>query len=418
MSCPVCIEPMNKSNRKSIDCVFCEYVACKDCYKRYLLDKKSSAHCMSCSKEWDLKIMIQKFDKSFLDKDYKKHREDVLIEKEKGLMVTTQPVVERLIIVEKIQAEIKELKKAKNANDMRIYDLTIKLKQNQNTVEVDRKKFIRKCTFDDCKGFLSSQWKCGLCEHRACSHCHELLSDIEHTCNKDTLETIKLLNRDTKNCPTCAVDIFKIEGCDQMFCTECHTPFSWKTGKIETGVIHNPHYFAYRREMGTLERNPLDVICGREIDNLFEYRLLNKITSVTNRNLTRASLRYIIHLSLVELPRYKRKTDIDINEDLRIDYMRNKISEVEFKKKLQIREKKISKTHEINNVLTMFISCQTDLFYRLYENVGDWDAISKESNILLSYVNDCLSSITNLYTKTKGVGLHLDESFRLTILKK
>ena len=46
-----------------------------------------------------------------------------------------------------------------------------------------------------------------------------------------------------------------------MWCTQCHTAFSWRTGEIETHVVHNPHYFQWMREQGSgaVPRAPGDV---------------------------------------------------------------------------------------------------------------------------------------------------------------
>lgn len=81
---------------------------------------------------------------------------------------------------------------------------------------VDRKKFVRKCPNGECHGFLSSALKCGLCECWVCSDCREVkgFSTEEkdsHKCNKDIVESIKLLEQDSKPYPKCTSLIFKID---------------------------------------------------------------------------------------------------------------------------------------------------------------------------------------------------------------
>ena len=81
-----------------------------------------------------------------------------------------------------------------------------------------------------------------------------------------------MLRKETKNCPVCAATIYKISGCYQMFCTQCKIAFSWKTGEIEKGVIHNPHFYQYQREAGQNIRNPQEVPCGG-IPEYYTFRL-------------------------------------------------------------------------------------------------------------------------------------------------
>ena len=64
-----------------------------------------------------------------------------------------------------------------------------------------------------------------------------------------SVETAKLIRQTTKPCPKCGLRIHKASGCDQMWCIDCKTTFSWNTGEIVTGgIIHNPHYFQYLRD--------------------------------------------------------------------------------------------------------------------------------------------------------------------------
>jgi hypothetical protein len=63
-----------------------------------------------------------------------------------------------------------------------------------------------------------------------------------------------------------------VRNCDQMFCTSCHTAFSWKTLEIVKGAVHNPHYFAWRQTQGVNERTIGDVQCGGVPDqSLFNF---------------------------------------------------------------------------------------------------------------------------------------------------
>jgi hypothetical protein len=122
----------------------------------------------------------------------------------------------------------------------------LKLKELQDKVTevtVEKREFVRKCP--KCEdGFLSTQWKCGLCSCRVCNHCLDVKSD-DHECNPDNILSAKTIESQTKPCPTCGVRVQKISGCSQMWCTSCKNAFDWSTGRKIDGVIHNPHYHEY-----------------------------------------------------------------------------------------------------------------------------------------------------------------------------
>lgn len=132
------------------------------------------------------------------------------------------------------------------------------------------------CPTLSCNG-LVARGRCGECKKKICVTCHEVVDNDGdsdgHVCDVDTLETIKLIKKETKPCPKCNVSIHKIDGCDQMFCTNCHTGFSWRTGQIQTR-IHNPHYFEWLRSRAhetAPAPAPDEDPCGRNLQNALAF---------------------------------------------------------------------------------------------------------------------------------------------------
>ncbi len=111
--------------------------------------------------------------------------------------------------------------------------------------------FVGKCPKAECMGFVDLEYICGLCKVEVCKECMEPKTAVQatHACNPDTVLNVKAMRKEAKPCPKCAAMISKIDGCDQMWCTQCHTAFSWRTGEEET-LVHNPHFYEWMRRTG------------------------------------------------------------------------------------------------------------------------------------------------------------------------
>jgi len=432
--CNICCDSYNKSSREKICCGYCDYPACKTCCETYILSE-NIPKCMNttCAKEWSRKFIREKFTNVFINTRFKNHLEELLFDQEKALLPATQPIIEEKIRKDNIKKEMAVL-------DNLIQDLYVQKRQLErnlyiNQIDTSSKKvsnYVRACSSEGCRGFLSSQWKCGICEKWTCPECHELKGfdrDCEHTCNPELVETAKLLAKDTKSCPKCQAKIFKIDGCDQIWCTQCHTAFSWKTGAIQTS-IHNPHYYEWQRKNGGAPRVAGDVECGQELNHttfdhfrnaivrgkhirFLKYYDPNSIDEYdwsarhhslhSNTNTLSDIIRRTIHNERVELPQFR--TDyLEKNQELRVQYLCNEIDEDTFKILVQRNDKKHRKNNEICQVIQVSVTAVTDIVFRIIDNLknstnGDdkFNELMIEFNGVREYCNEIFKDISFAY---------------------
>jgi hypothetical protein len=308
------------------------------------------------------------FTKKFINGDLKKHRETVLLDREKAMLPATQEACEREKNVRGMRNETYEMNDRKRILQQELYALNIAIREHENNIYRvrhnlartnedgnQRKQFVRKCPKESCKGFLSTQWKCGLCESHICKDCNEILDGPkeQHVCDENAKATVAMLAKDTKPCPTCGTMIFRISGCSQMWCPDCHTTFCWNTGRIETGMVHNPHYYEWLRRNGGQEnvaRNHGDYECG----GLPTIHSINALGVLKQEYVLFTGIyRMLAHIQRVEINRYHVGNDANVNEDLRINYMLNEMDEKTFAATLQKREKEKQKKTEYYQIYQM-----------------------------------------------------------------
>lgn len=445
MDCSICCVTTNLKN-PVVGCGFCDIQACRQCCERYLLSTFDDPHCMGCKHEWDKDKITKDFSKNFVTKKLKEHRENVLFEREKSLLPHSQDYVDaylalkntlkiknklllrnKQIDIDMCRMKLEELKNdaevlkgtvtTKEATSVKKHNKTIadelnrekranerKIRNvaNDETKECPKPKLKTshgKCPMDGCLGYISANWCCGVCEKKICSRCMEEETD-GHECDPDTVETVKAIKKDSKPCPGCGTCVVKASGCDQMWCVQCHTAFSWRTGQRVHGFIHNPHYFQWMNRNGRADRNARDIPCGGLVDYMtlldtvvIRHKLPNAGNARDNFGMV---YRCISHITHVELPRYATVNAEADNGVLRARYLLKEISESEFKAVIQRNEKKREKRRAFGAVMTMYAHTAADIF----RNITATDDIKSQFNDLIELTNytcEQLIRITKMY---------------------
>lgn len=429
--CDICCE---NEMKKPISCNLCQYSACYKCFSRFMLECTLNPKCMRCDKPWSRKHLVNSFGQYYVSHTYKKKREDVLFDVEKAMLPGTQPIAVRVkhmkqLLVEidnkqadifrlrtvitrlevgVLQSEFEEfLEKRKNLNmqihnnneDIRILHAR-RDRLGQIYMHKSEKKanaLVIKCPDENCRGYVNMRkMECELCNVKLCKDCHEPLGKDEpldaHTCDPNTVQSVNMIAKDTRNCPSCKSMIHKIDGCDQMFCTQCHTAFSWRTGEVSKGRIHNPHYYEYLRKNGREMREIGDMPCGglpRATREIVCNKMYSKVHQVAS------------HFELDEIFRLRADCNrYEGNEDLRVMYLNNEIDLVGFKREIYRREKTLDKKREIIAVLTTFVVVCSDIFRNI---LGDKAAFADEKSTMeqfdniRDFTNDSMSDVSRVY---------------------
>ena len=409
--CGICCNTFNLKGRKEVKCGYCDYRACGSCIQTYFLNTTTDPHCMNCKKGWNQEFLDCNLTKSFMTKEFKKHRENILFEKEKCLMPGTQEEVIRLKNLKLLKIEkdrlYKEITKSNNTTD--VYELKVLVNEVEYAIielvrnrlverrEFEEYKYVRKCPVDSCKGFLSRDWNCGVCENRICEKCNEIDNGTDHVCNPDNVATTELLNKDSKPCPGCGQVIFKISGCAQMWCPGCHTTFDWYKMQIEHGSIHNPHYYEFRKN--NLTRELGDIPCGgrpdiSEIARVFGRERLYSPQMHMEMNLFIQVHRTVVHVAALHV---NRAPDEPNNRDLRIKYMMDEMTETLFRRALIQKEKAHKKEQEFHAIYATFVNVSDDLLRQLVVDVSKINEIKETFKNLVNYINTELIKVRNRY---------------------
>ena len=439
MECPICAEYVTKS--KVVTCQFCDFKSCRLCNHTYLLGITTDTKCMSCNNKWNLEFCLNNLTKTFVRNKYKKHRQKLLFEKEKARFPESMPLVENYLKIDQMKKEIVnldketwELQKKLQALKRRKSNIRDDIWAAENGVncknqKAERKVFIKPCPSGNCRGFLSSKWKCGVCNTYVCSKCHEIKGlnpDEPHVCDENNVKAVELIKKEAKNCPSCGIMISKVSGCDQMWCTQCKVAFSWKTGCKVNEVIHNPHYYQWRKEQGIQMRNAGEIACGglpdlyRLRNKLIDYKITSEDQCLFQRTRTRnkeylvekttfGMIVYEVHQAIRHFQRtmlnpLRRDLNrlID-NTHIRIKYLANEIDEKKMKTTLIRKDTSRSKKKAILDVYELLSNVWTECMVTIFNNPNEIKEQLQKMTRVTILANNELIKISIMYNQVVTV---------------
>ena len=362
MDCSICFE--NFVDDKKLSCDSCKNQICKICFTKWIR-KRTNITCPHCNSKWLSNFIFDnlkaQYDELFMDQ-YK----EMLFQKEVSFIPLTQSY----------STAYKNSKLYNKEDDELEYNF--ELLKSSDCDQINEKSFFKvviKCIKPNCAGYvMSNNYCCGICNTNICKYCHSFLNE-NHICNIQDVQSIDLINTDTKSCPNCYTRIHKYEGCDQAYCTQCKTAFSYSTGKIEKGRIHNPHYYEEIQKIKM--NNQINVACDDQptfiifnskdqdkysIHRIKEYNILHRV--------------YVHTIGILENKyNYNIMDDIIDNDMKHIDFYRNiwnriyymleKIDEKEFINIIYTNHKKTNFNNDIYDIISEYINIYKNILINM-----------------------------------------------------
>lgn len=395
--CPICCDAYNRSTRSKITCAYCHFDACSGCAEKYLLQSTKDADCMSCHQPWSYDTLCSTFSKKFIGGAYRDHREAVLVMREAAMLPATQPLLQNRRNKGTYRVALRALMDERQDLRQRMAILNDEIANTQQAIRTSNfgttnssKVFSYACPLDGCRGFIQDDThQCGVCDTRMCDQCHEIYTS-GHVCAPDIVESVKLLKRDTKPCPSCHSMIYKIEGCSQMFCVKCNYVFNWNTGDMDRGPIHNPEWYALQARLnnGAPPRDARDMPCGGLAHwPIVRTALIGDKCALDEYTIAKFAHvhRVIRHIEWMELPRFVVHDNAFLNNvELRMDFLDGIVTKDEFRRKLLLNERALERRRSIHALIHVIVLAVHDIFRRVIHSANEGGP-RKE---IMSYVNE------------------------------
>jgi hypothetical protein len=408
--CPICCTEYTVKNVK----VACPYScvenkggeSCVSCMKKYLLESSELPHCMHCRREWSIDFIEDSIPPATI-KELMLHRSVVFMQRDKAYLPDTQVYMENQVLLKKQRELVNELRVKYEQEKFTLENMNIMQRNGGDVsmVEMQESKGVSttKCPQENCRGFLI-RGTCGMCKIRVCMQCmRERVA--EHVCDKNDVEAIDFLKKNTRACPECGYRTMRSKGCSTMFCVQCKTGWNWNTGKRLVGVINNPHYFEWQeRTTGRVHRTIGDVVCGgipETVPTYFNDHGGREVPSDLRRKVFQI-LNAVHHVHNDRIMR--QQPQLRDNRDIRIRYLKNEIDDVKYGRLLNGRHRSFVKRQTFFEIHQMFVTAAADIIQRLYKSFRArvFGECMVELDKLREYYNESLKKASERYVDNNG----------------
>ncbi len=423
--CNVCAESIHRQNIITCQCTF---TACRSCIRRYVLELVEDSKCMSCNKPYDYGFISTRLGKSWFKGAYRQSREQILFTREMELVpLATQYIEDCTLLLEYERAllhannECRQFYRAWRCHDVNDNEKTrlrsILMECNARVIELQAQHYTlssrvcelvitdesmarlySKCPIESCPGVLDRHRICLTCHAETCSVCFEVLGTA-HVCEPTVLDSVQLVQTDTKPCPKCAIPIHKIEGCYQMWCTQCHTTFHYDTLEILNERIHNPHYLEWVHGYD-MQRDRTDYQLHRIQYDHFD----DPATRTTCLHIARLQI-YARYTILVHLQQsLNTVTNIHKKRVRLARYLQGRLTEQKLKKRLFYEYKQKLRYTELQTIWTWFADRSLDLL----------DTVLNDHDVhkFVEHVVDVVDHV-NMQAEHIDAAFHTRTSFRI-----
>ena len=428
-SCDICTKQVNNNYR--VICPFCSVEICESCFQYSITMELKNPICIYCKKNLSLEFVLENNDTKWCKETFIPFFENLCLEKEKSYLIDTMPKYKKIVRIREVKKEIRNLpsnkkietnllkdfsesfkhnedalkelsetqiKKAKIAEIkkdkefIKLLDNKLNEKTNQKellevelfilegkgpkeTKKEDKTIYICNCPNQKCRGFITNKYNCEICKLEICKLCMVEKKNKNHTCKRDDIESAQLIKESSKPCPKCYVPIFKISGCNQMFCTNCHVVFDWITLKIDKGNVHNAHYFDWMTSQNNNANINLDeVACGdiieiyRNLSHRFTYNVTYNSTDYHDFRIIRKifEVNRIFNGEIID--NIREKLIKNRFEDYRIEYLDDTISEKKWKSRIARDTINNEKCRSLIELFEMYVTVTSDFIRQLAFN--------------------------------------------------